>query len=225
MSKRHTDTTLYDQQWFQILHPIYKCFWHYICSRCNHAGIWDVNLPLAQFTIDPKGETGIKFNQLLEVFDGRIIALSDDKWYLKKYVLFHHGKTLTPNNNFHLSIINSLDKYGLVEEDEDGNYAVKEAKGSVLDKPAKRKASVRMKKPTVALCVGYFNEKECPNAEEEAEKFWNFYESKGWMVGKNPMKNWHSAAANWIKGIEKEKNTIKSRAYVQEGHLNEPSDW
>ena len=24
-----------------------------------------------------------------------------------------------------------------------------------------------------------------------------FYESKGWHVGKNPMKNWHAAMAGW----------------------------
>lgn len=33
----------------------------------------------------------------------------------------------------------------------------------------------------------------------EAEKFWNYYESNGWKVGKNKMKNWKSAASGWIK--------------------------
>lgn len=33
----------------------------------------------------------------------------------------------------------------------------------------------------------------------EAEKFWNYYESNGWKVGKNKMKNWKSAATGWIK--------------------------
>ena len=32
----------------------------------------------------------------------------------------------------------------------------------------------------------------------EAEKFFNYYESNGWKVGKNPMKNWRAAANNWI---------------------------
>ena len=34
--------------------------------------------------------------------------------------------------------------------------------------------------------------------ESEADKFFNFYESNGWRVGKNPMKNWRAAAAGWI---------------------------
>ena len=35
-------------------------------------------------------------------------------------------------------------------------------------------------------------------AKIEAEKFYNYYESNGWRVGKNPMKNWKAAANNWI---------------------------
>ena len=30
-----------------------------------------------------------------------------------------------------------------------------------------------------------------------ADEFWDFYGSKGWMVGKNPMKDWHCAARRW----------------------------
>jgi hypothetical protein len=34
--------------------------------------------------------------------------------------------------------------------------------------------------------------------DELVHKFWNFYESKGWKVGKNPMVNWKSSAANFM---------------------------
>ena len=32
----------------------------------------------------------------------------------------------------------------------------------------------------------------------EAQKFFNYYESNGWKVGKNPRKNWKAAENNWI---------------------------
>lgn len=32
---------------------------------------------------------------------------------------------------------------------------------------------------------------------EQGEKFWNFYESKNWMIGKNKMKNWKAAIRTW----------------------------
>lgn len=35
--------------------------------------------------------------------------------------------------------------------------------------------------------------------DDEAEKFFHFYESNGWRVGKNPMKSWQSAMINWRK--------------------------
>ncbi len=37
---------------------------------------------------------------------------------------------------------------------------------------------------------------------DQAENFFNYYESNGWRVGKNPMKNWHCAIGNWIKNIK-----------------------
>jgi hypothetical protein len=34
---------------------------------------------------------------------------------------------------------------------------------------------------------------------DQAERFWNYYESKGWKVGGSPMKDWKAAARNWLK--------------------------
>jgi uncharacterized protein YdaU (DUF1376 family) len=33
--------------------------------------------------------------------------------------------------------------------------------------------------------------------EVDPESFWNFYASKGWMIGKNPVKNWKFAVHTW----------------------------
>lgn len=35
--------------------------------------------------------------------------------------------------------------------------------------------------------------------ESEAAAFFDYYESKGWKVGKTPMKNWKSALSGWIR--------------------------
>lgn len=37
---------------------------------------------------------------------------------------------------------------------------------------------------------------EFPNLD--AQRFHDFYSSKGWMVGKNKMKDWRAAARNWL---------------------------
>lgn len=48
--------------------------------------------------------------------------------------------------------------------------------------------------------------------EIEAEKFYNFYESKNWMIGKNKMKDWMAAARGWILRNETKPKTEKEKA-------------
>ena len=50
----------------------------------------------------------------------------------------------------------------------------------------------------------------------EASKFFNFYESKGWKVGKSPMVNWRSAMANWK--ITWEKDRVKKSSHTPNGY-------
>ena len=56
----------------------------------------------------------------------------------------------------------------------------------------------RFIKPSNEEVFEFMVEKEFEFAKIESEKFINFFESKGWKVGKNPMKSWKSAVANWI---------------------------
>lgn len=46
----------------------------------------------------------------------------------------------------------------------------------------------------------------------DAEAFFNFYESKDWMIGKNKMKKWKSAIITWEKG---NKSTAKTNVYIR----------
>lgn len=51
--------------------------------------------------------------------------------------------------------------------------------------------------PHISEVKMYFAEKEA--LAEEAEKFFNHYESNGWMVGgRSKMKNWQAAVRNWL---------------------------
>lgn len=62
---------------------------------------------------------------------------------------------------------------------------------------------------------------------KEIEKFFNYYESNGWRVGKNAMKNWKAAAAGWISrakeygngrtGKGSPTNSVTDRAVFQHG--------
>lgn len=60
--------------------------------------------------------------------------------------------------------------------------------------------SGKFKKPTLEEVKLYFSKSGLPMSE--SEKFFNYYESNGWHVGKNPMKSWPASAANWKKNYE-----------------------
>ncbi|MBT0549876.1 hypothetical protein [Riemerella anatipestifer] len=79
---------------------------------------------------------------------------------------------------------------------------------------AQEKEKLREKKfikPDLSEVKMYFAEKDAP--AEEAEKFFNHYESNGWLVGgKSKMKNWQAAARNWLLNSKKFNNVIASTA-------------
>lgn len=67
--------------------------------------------------------------------------------------------------------------------------------------------SSRMARPSAseveAFMAGYAAEKgislSAARIRDEAESFVDFYASKGWKVGKAPMKDWQAAARRWIR--------------------------
>lgn len=56
-------------------------------------------------------------------------------------------------------------------------------------------------KPTIEEIRTYSNE---INAGIDAEQFFYWYEAKGWMIGKNKMKDWKAAVRTWKRKNSKE---------------------
>jgi hypothetical protein len=75
-----------------------------------------------------------------------------------------------------------------------------------------------VEKPKEEEVLKYFQEQNFP--EIEANKFYNYFSSNGWLVGgKTPMKNWKAAAKNWMINSEKY-NTNSSKKSIQPQNLN-----
>ena len=74
---------------------------------------------------------------------------------------------------------------------------------SKKDEESKRKKVAQKKEqPTLEEIKNYFATKL--STELESEKFFNYFESNGWLVGgKTPMKNWQAAANNWLINVSK----------------------
>ncbi len=68
------------------------------------------------------------------------------------------------------------------------------------EKIEREQKSFRFSPPTIDEVFSFFIEKNLKEnfAKSESEKFVNFYEAKGWLIGKNKMQKWKSAASGWI---------------------------
>lgn len=97
------------------------------------------------------------------------------------------------NNKKHIKQLNNL-------EEEKNSSSHKQGKMSI-----KKSKSNQFVKPSFEIVKEHFKEKNFP--ELEAQKFFNHFESNGWLVsGKTPMKNWQAAARNWMLNHEKFKS-------------------
>ena len=59
-------------------------------------------------------------------------------------------------------------------------------------------------KPDLDQCLEFFQSLD----SDQGEQFYDFYASKGWIVGKVPMKDWKAAGRRWIR--ENEKGTFSN---------------
>lgn len=79
------------------------------------------------------------------------------------------------------------------------------------------------KKPTLDEVKAYCRER---NNSVDPEKFYNYYESNGWKVGKNPMKNWKSAVITWEKsGYNTQKKPNINLDACEDNFLNDTPYW
>lgn len=68
----------------------------------------------------------------------------------------------------------------------------------------------RFIKPTVEEVASYCTER---NNGIDAQEFIDFYESKGWVIGKSPMKDWKAAVRTW-ENKERKQNAPKPKSNV-----------
>ena len=202
MAKRFTDTQKWQKSWYMDLTAEEKLLWVYMTDSCDHAGIWEVNWKLTSFMV------GFQVARLPKAFEKQVKVINNNKYWLKDFIKFQYG-TLNPNVNAHKSAINKLEENNIcistLEQPLSNTWArVKDKdKDKVKDKVKK---DVRFKSPSLDEVINYFKKMKYADYKNQAEKFFYFYESKGWMVGKNKMKNWHMSAGNWNKNNSEQNN-------------------
>lgn len=94
-----------------------------------------------------------------------------------------------------------------------GNKEIKEIKENNIE-GKRRKPPFHP--PSIEEVKSYVLEK---GYSVDAEQFVNFYESKGWMVGKNKMSNWHAAIATWQKRENERNGNFQQKSKNRRGSL------
>ena len=190
MAKRFTDTAKWNEDWFLDLSNSHKLFWIYICDNCDHAGIFKPNKRMFELIVGDR----IDITDFLSIVNGdkiRIIELENGRWYLTGFISFQYGGKLNVNNRVHKSILSVLTKNNITWVDD-----VKPQLELIEDTQEQKDNTSPGQPRTITEAIDYFKEKG--SNKNEGEKFYYFYESKGWKVGKTKMKNWKMSASGWI---------------------------
>ncbi len=76
-------------------------------------------------------------------------------------------------------------------------YKEKNNKKEKPVEPDKSKKTNQFVKPSVNQIKNYFSELGRSDSQAIAERFFDYYESNGWKVGRSSMKNWQATCRNW----------------------------
>ena len=111
MAKIFINSQIWDHPWYRKMKSAYREFWNYIWAKSDNAGIWRVDLELAQMIINPEKVIYTQADAL-RAFEGRVAIIDHDKWFIPSYVEFQYG-TLKPDSKPHMSVIKILERHNI----------------------------------------------------------------------------------------------------------------
>jgi len=148
MSKRFFDTEMVLRPWYRSLTPRLKALWVFMLSRCDLAGVIDMDWGLASFAIgEPVSASDIS------AMDGNAVVLESGRLFIPGFVAFQYGE-LSEVSRPHISVLKTLSSHGipypidvkglpkgietLKDKDKDKDKAKAQAKAQPAKKPRER---------------------------------------------------------------------------------------
>lgn len=122
MAKRFIDTELFEDEWYMDLSKDAKIFWIYCMTKCDHAGILELNEKLCKF------QTGIKDVQTVkQELGNRLVTLKEPYIFIPKFLYFQYPNFPNSNVKAQQSAISKLEKFDLIDK---GSLTLKEGLGN-----------------------------------------------------------------------------------------------
>jgi len=231
MSYRLTTPDKWTDSWFSDLSINGKLVFIFLVDNCDNAGFYEINKKFMLFLL------GMQEKELKDALDEiktskKCYELSVDKkriWLLN-YLKHQKKLPLNPKNNAHKQVImkleESVDNKDLFPNCKDIIKLIPVNENKIPTKKAERKPRVTFTKPNIDEIKSFMLEKNCTSvyAIRESEKFWNFYESKNWKVGKEKMSVWKSACSNWIKNNTANTSGVKNNKPSKIDNIRQSSE-
>ncbi len=139
------------------------------------------------------------------------------KLHAKNYIVYHPSHNPMKGSLIDLTIFgtSSRTSTGTSSEQVAGQVLVPSVNNSNTINSKNNKKNNSFYLPTFEEVQEFFQN------DTEAEKYFNYYSSKGWVVGnKSPMKDWKAAARNWKLNAEKFKVQSNPSSTSTAGHLH-----
>lgn len=114
MAKRFFDSGKFDDPFYRRLPAELKCAYDYLQSKCDYAGIINIDIEDLNFKIGCKG---ITYEMIKEAFAEKIIILNESqnnlKIFLPRFIFWQYKNELIPNNSVHRCVFNLLKQEGI----------------------------------------------------------------------------------------------------------------
>ena len=146
-----------------------------------------------------------------------MIAKEETRQNGVKFVAYHTTKLHGGIQQSYTGVCNKVER-GMQQsctnniDDKDINNLIDKDSGA--DQPATRP---RFVKPTLEELTAYCKER---GNRVNPERFLDYYNSNGWKVGRNPMKDWKATVRNWEKN-----DSHRSRAQTDPLDYGDPMDF
>jgi hypothetical protein len=191
---RKIHTSFWSDPFIQDLDNDHRLFYLYLLTneRTKQCGIYEISKKQMAFEL---GYSIDRVSKLLAYFIkvGKILYSETTKEVALKNWLKYNGST-SPKV---VSCIKSelcVVKDRVLIEYVNGMYTASQEEQEEEEEEEK---DTKFKKPTIEEIALYMEEKGMNNV---SERFYNFYEAKGWMIGKNSIKNWKACVSTWKDG-------------------------
>lgn len=194
-------TDIFRQKWFRQLNTDHKALWFFLMAESNIVGVFEVDSAAWNFVCAPRtpysdSDAFVKFGKRIQ----KIPNHSDKGIVVGK---LDYQRSFGKNSAQWQWVEKALADVDLTYEKLQEMISHEEEQleldfGDSLPPAEDKKKKAKELRNTIPPQLEWVRE-YCASRQNgvNPEKFIAYYESNGWKVGRNPMKDWQAAVRNW----------------------------